>query len=148
MINSTDTIQGKKPWDFESPEIDFQEKCFRCGHIRLDHVFSEGPCSRKDGCEKKCKKFAAPGCKHEDQEMNSECTFLEDTEYWMVEIKIKCKKCGIAFKFMGLPAGLDYEKPTINVLGTTIHLPVHPVGEEPPPLPLNGPKGFSVKKRP
>ncbi len=84
-------------------------------------------------------------CKHEDQKMDGKCTFLTDTERWMVDIKIKCEKCGVSFKFLGLPAGLNYEKPTVDIAGTTIQLPVYPDGEEPPPLPLNGPKGFSVK---
>lgn len=42
------------------------------------------------------------------------------------EIRIDCNQCGEAFVFLGLPCGLSPAKPTTDVPGTTLRVPIKP----------------------
>ena len=125
--------------------------CKNCGHEALDHVFGEGPCKpyvkvKPNGCESKCPRFVPPKCLHNKHNtITAKLVYIEDCQRYMLEVSARCDVCARPFRFLNLPGGFHFEQATVDIGGKKVNLPVHPVGEEPPPLPLKGPSGFSVK---
>jgi len=50
---------------------------------------------------------------------------VEGTGY-LAEVSVTCAACGIAFRFVGVPAGIDYARPTTAIDGCTLHAPIEP----------------------
>ncbi len=71
-------------------------------------------------------------CDHADFEASVEVHRFGDsaTRIHMAEVKIQCAKCKLPFHFNGLGTGISFSKPTVNVPGTTLHVPIAP-GERP-----------------
>jgi hypothetical protein len=44
---------------------------------------------------------------------------------FVAEVQIRCD-CGEAFRFLGVPPGLDFERPTVSVDGLTLNAPIEP----------------------
>ncbi len=67
-------------------------------------------------------------------------------ENYVAEIKVKCRDCQTPFQFIGMPLGVSYDKPMMEVDGLEARLPIAPQGEIPHPL---GKKlrGYEIKKR-
>lgn len=45
---------------------------------------------------------------------------------YTAEVKIKCDDCGLAFRFMGLPAGSHYAEPRVSADGLELRAPIEP----------------------
>ncbi len=58
------------------------------------------------------------------------------------DVRIKCAQCGLAFRFIGLPRGLNFDGPGMSVDGTEAHLAISPDGL---PSLAGGLRGFTVK---
>ena len=64
---------------------------------------------------------------------------------YSADVKVKCNDCGLPFRFVGLPVGLDFNSPTVNVDATEARLPLAPKGEVLSEL-EGTPIGFSIRK--
>lgn len=51
---------------------------------------------------------------------------------FMADITAQCSNCGTPFHFVGVPAGLSFRRPMVDVAATTMHAPIAP---GPAPLP-------------
>lgn len=67
-------------------------------------------------------------CKHERFHADVNVNRLLDTGKFMAEIHIRCVECGEPFRFIGLPAGVHFEWPTVSIDETTLHAPIEPEG--------------------
>jgi hypothetical protein len=81
-----------------------------------------------------------PDCRHEDFTAQIEVNRIADdgadtVRHFVAEFSIACSQCGQPFHFVGVPAGLSFTKPTVDVGATTLHAPIAP-GEAPPPARL------------
>ena len=67
-------------------------------------------------------------------------------EAFCADIHIECIDCHLPFQFIGLPLGVSFDKPMMEVDGLEARLPIAPQGEIPHPL---GSKirGFEIKRR-
>lgn len=83
-------------------------------------------------------------CKHEDFEVVANVIRLSDSKRLTMEIKVNCKQCKIPMIFLGCPNGWNYEHPTTNFDRTMLDTPIHPKGEELPPLPEGMVKGYTI----
>ena len=61
------------------------------------------------------------------------------------DVRIKCSDCGLQFRFIGLPAGLDLNGAAVSVDGQEARLAIAPKGEVVSVL-EGAPQGFTVKK--
>lgn len=89
-------------------------------------------------------------CEHMNFESNVSVGRITDDKgivrNYVADIHIKCVDCQIPFQFIGMPLGVSYDKPMMEVDGLEARLPIAPQGEIPHPL---GPKlrGYEIKKR-
>src|SRR4051812_43328330 len=68
-------------------------------------------------------------CKHEGFACNCEVSRLEDIGRFTVAITIKCDQCGLPFRFIGLPAGVDLNGAAVSIDGCEARLAIAPKGE-------------------
>ena len=61
---------------------------------------------------------------------------------YMADIRVACAECGEPFQWLGLPVGVNYDRPMVSVDGTEIRAPIWPAHE--PPGPRRGPRGFHM----
>ena len=66
------------------------------------------------------------GCDHKETEATVEVTCLEDSGKWAADLKLKCSKCGVPFRFIGVPGGLSFSHPTITIDGQELCMPIEP----------------------
>lgn len=66
-------------------------------------------------------------------------------ERYQADIRIQCDKCGLPFRFIGLPAGLDLNGAATSVDAQEARLAIAPKGEVLSVMD-GAPVGFSVKK--
>lgn len=85
-------------------------------------------------------------CKHERFFCNVNVNRIEDIGRFMADITVKCEDCGTPFRFIGLPAGMDYNSPCVSVDGCEGRFPIHPKGESLSEL-EGTPLGFTVRKQ-
>ena len=45
---------------------------------------------------------------------------------FVADIEIRCEQCNERFRFLGVPAGLSFEEPRVDIMGTTLHAPIEP----------------------
>ena len=55
---------------------------------------------------------------------------LEDSGKFIADVRVKCIECGEPFRFIGLPAGINFERPTVSIDETELHAPIEPEGEK------------------
>lgn len=84
-------------------------------------------------------------CEHRSFECDVIVNRIEDVGRFMADVRVKCVECGVPFRFIGLPAGLDYNSPCVSVDGTEGRFPIHPKGETLSEL-EGTPHGFTVRK--
>lgn len=84
-------------------------------------------------------------CEHANFAANVNCIRFEDKQGYMAEVTIQCQDCGVPFRFLGLPPGIDFGSPTVSVDALTVHLPIAPQGEVVSFLD-GAPQGFSIRK--
>ena len=74
-------------------------------------------------------------CEHNNFQCNCEVARLSHTEGGPImdytsTISISCADCGMKFRFIGLPAGSHYTKPTVSVDGIELRAPMEPATHE------------------
>lgn len=65
-------------------------------------------------------------CAHEDFAANVAVARLLDTGKFVAEVTVHCTQCGEPFRFVGVPAGLRFDAPTVSIDGTTLNAPIEP----------------------
>lgn len=76
-------------------------------------------------------------CLHEDFFVQADIGRIEpDTvtgmpKAFICEISVKCEQCGERFRFTGVPAGLSFAHPMVDVAETTLHAPIRPASADP-----------------
>ena len=69
---------------------------------------------------------------------------LEDTGGFMADVRIKCVECDQPFSFLGLPAGLSFERPMVSLDGCELHVPLEPGAQ---PIGASGSLRFEMPVR-
>lgn len=67
---------------------------------------------------------------------------LEDIGQFNAEVKIQCAECGMPFRFLGLPIGLNLQGACIAPDGLEARLAILP--QDRVPAPLEGVTGFRI----
>lgn len=84
-------------------------------------------------------------CEHKNFEADVTVNRIEDIGRFMADVRVRCVDCGTPFRFVGLPAGMDYNSPTVSVDATEGRFPIAPKGEVPSEL-EGTPIGFSARR--
>lgn len=69
-------------------------------------------------------------CEHPEFRAEVDVNRLEDIGRFHADVRIFCAKCGEAFRFIGVPAGLSFTGPAVSVDGIELSLPIEPEGEK------------------
>ncbi len=84
-------------------------------------------------------------CKHLDFACSVNVNRIEDIGRFSADVKINCAQCGLPFRFIGLPAGVDLNGAAVSVDGEEARLAIAPKGEVIPPV-ENITTGFTVRR--
>ena len=89
-------------------------------------------------------------CEHVNFEANVAVALMPSVEggpinRWMADVTVKCAECGLPFRFIGLPAGMDLNSPCVSVNAEEARMPIAPRGHVLSEL-EGGPQGFSVRR--
>lgn len=84
-------------------------------------------------------------CKHEDFGCECEVNRIEDTGRFTLDVRVKCIQCGLPFRFIGLPAGLDLNGAATSADATEGRFAIAPKGEVVSVLEADN-CGFSIRK--
>ena len=84
-------------------------------------------------------------CEHLNFAADVEIARLEDSGRFSASVRIRCTACGVAFRFIGLPAGIDLNGAATSVDGTEARLAIAPPGEVRSFM-EGTPQGFTVRK--
>jgi len=68
-------------------------------------------------------------CKHLNFDAQVNVIRLEDSGSFMAEVKIECRECHTPFQFLGMPMGLSFTKPMVEVMAVEARLPIKPLDE-------------------
>lgn len=85
----------------------------------------------------------AANCSHHGFEADVRVNRLENVGRFAAEIEIHCSQCGLPFRFLGLPAGLNLDGAATSFGGEEVRLAIFPTNKDPSPLTVAS--GFSVK---
>lgn len=83
-------------------------------------------------------------CLHEAFECDVTVNRLEDVGRFSADVRIKCAQCGVPFRFIGLPHGLDLNGAAVSVDGAEAHLAIAPKGAV--LSALDGVTGFTLRR--
>ena len=86
-------------------------------------------------------------CQHENFSANVVVNRLRDSGRFQADVTIKCEDCGVPFRFIGLPAGLDLEGAATSADATEARLAVATKGEV-ISMVDGAPVGFSIRRAP
>jgi hypothetical protein len=67
-----------------------------------------------------------PLCEHRRFEANVTVVRIEDVGRFTADIHVRCADCGVRFRFLGLPMGLDPSRPTVSVDELELRAPIVP----------------------
>lgn len=84
-------------------------------------------------------------CQHPDFNCFVTVNRLEDIGRFSADVEIECKACGVPFRFIGLPAGVDLNGAAVSVDACQARLAVAPKGEVLSEI-EGGDVGFSIRK--
>jgi hypothetical protein len=85
-------------------------------------------------------------CEHMNFEADVVVNRLEDTGRFNADVRIKCVECGVPFRFIGLPYGLDLNGAACSVDGTEGRFAIAPKGEVLAMTDRESVGGFTVRK--
>jgi hypothetical protein len=68
-------------------------------------------------------------CQHEEFKARVAVNRMIDTGRFMADITVECAQCGEPFRFVGVAAGLNHEKPLASIDGLELRAPIEPQGE-------------------
>lgn len=83
-------------------------------------------------------------CEHTDFVATVTVNRLADSGRFTADIRIDCKECGLPFRFLGLPLGLDLDGAAMSVDALEARLAIAPGDGLLPPL-RGGLRGFSIR---
>ena len=69
-------------------------------------------------------------CTHPDFRSFVNVGRFEDTGRFLAEILIQCATCGSPFRFLGVPAGINWERPATSIDSLELRAPIEPEGEK------------------
>lgn len=84
-------------------------------------------------------------CQHTKFTASVTVNRLEDTGRFTADVRISCEECGLPFRFIGLPAGLDLNGASVSVDATEARLAIAPKGQVISVV-EGGCHGFSIRK--
>lgn len=84
-------------------------------------------------------------CPHKQFDCNVNIARIEDIGRFMAEVRVTCQQCGTPFRFIGLPAGMDYNSPCVSMDACELRAPVAPKGKVVSEL-KGGPQGFTIRR--
>ena len=84
-------------------------------------------------------------CEHQNFEADVQVNRIEDIGRFSADVRVKCMDCGVPFRFIGLPSGVDVNSPTVSIDATEGRFPIAPKGEVLSEL-EGTPIGFSLRK--
>jgi hypothetical protein len=67
-------------------------------------------------------------CPHENFEAWVKVGRMLDSGKFMAEITVSCTECDEPFRFVGVEAGLNFERPMVSIDGLELHAPIEPEG--------------------
>jgi len=65
-------------------------------------------------------------CPHEQFLAVVHVARLLDSGKFVAEVRVRCVNCEEPFRFIGLPAGLRFDGPTVSIDGLVLHAPIEP----------------------
>lgn len=68
-------------------------------------------------------------CKHPNVNASVVVNRLEDSGRFCADVRIACASCGLPFRFLGLPAGLNLNGAAVSPDGTEARLAIVPASE-------------------
>ena len=84
-------------------------------------------------------------CAHMNFAANVAVNRLEDIGQFNADVTIKCAECGMPFRFLGLPLGMNLQGACMSIDGLEARLAILP--QDRVPSPLEGFIGFSIGAR-
>lgn len=84
-------------------------------------------------------------CEHKQFAAEVDVARLEDSGRFNADVRIKCADCGMPFRFVGLPCGLDLNGAAVSIDGTEARMAIAPRHEVSTPLD-DAPMGFTVRR--
>jgi len=67
-------------------------------------------------------------CPHQGFRADVAVNCLQDTGKFIADIRIRCVQCDEAFRFLGVPAGLRFDAPSVSIDEVELHAPIEPEG--------------------
>ena len=83
----------------------------------------------------------AKDCMHPSHQITAQIDYMEDSKAWMAEMRVTCTACGTPFEFVGVSAGMRFDKPMCSVDAQELRIPIKPKGSKIMP----GIVGFEVR---
>ena len=68
-------------------------------------------------------------CTHASFAANVVVTRIADAGKFVADVTVSCAECGVKMRFVGLPAGSDFDRPTVNVTGEELRAPIEPADD-------------------
>ena len=68
-------------------------------------------------------------CRHEQFKADVAVNRLEDSGKFIADIRVRCAQCDEPFRFIGVHAGLAFDRPMVSIDETELHAPIEPQGE-------------------
>lgn len=84
-------------------------------------------------------------CEHPDFAASVTVNRLADSGRFAADVTIRCTACGVPFRFIGLPCGVDLNGAAVSVDGTEARLAIAPQGEVATPFD-GAASGFTVRR--
>lgn len=82
-------------------------------------------------------------CEHPDFHAEVDVNRLADIKRFSASVRIRCAKCGVQMRFLGLPRGVDLNGAATSIDACEANLAIHPKGED--VQDFKGVHGFTVK---
>ena len=68
-------------------------------------------------------------CAHEQFVAAVDVNRMLDTGRFLADVRIKCVQCDSPFRFLGVAAGIAWDRPACSINETELHVPIEPEGE-------------------
>lgn len=67
-------------------------------------------------------------CSHEQFAAAVDVNRMEDTGRFIADVRIHCVQCGEPFRFIGVGAGIAWDRPACSIDEIELHAPIEPQG--------------------
>lgn len=65
-------------------------------------------------------------CAHQSFRAEVDVNRFEDTGRFLAAVRVRCTDCGVAFRFLGVPAGLSWSRPSTSIDSEELLAPIEP----------------------